>query len=151
MLKKEFEYFGPIKEIILVKHRQTGKPRGYAFIEFDREKDMKQAFKEMDGVKIGQKRIVVDVERGRTVKGWRPRRLGQGLGYSRLGPKDICQHYPGRDTRQRVASSPPSSSESSSYRRRRRSPYDDEEYSRKRHRSRSPPRYSGSSRDYRRH
>lgn len=26
------------------------------------------------------KRLLIDVERGRTVKGWKPRRLGGGLG-----------------------------------------------------------------------
>lgn len=35
------------------------------------------AYKYADGKKINDKRVVVDVERGRTVKGWRPRRLGE--------------------------------------------------------------------------
>jgi hypothetical protein len=34
------------------------------------------AWKEADGMKIDGRRIVVDVERGRTAKSWRPRRLG---------------------------------------------------------------------------
>jgi hypothetical protein len=34
------------------------------------------AWKEADGMKIDGRRIVVDVERGRTSKSWRPRRLG---------------------------------------------------------------------------
>ena len=34
------------------------------------------AYKYGDGKKIDGKRVVVDVERGRTVKSWRPRRLG---------------------------------------------------------------------------
>ena len=33
-----------------------------------------------DGKRINNRRIVVDVERGRTAKGWRPMRLGGGLG-----------------------------------------------------------------------
>lgn len=35
------------------------------------------AYKHADGKKIDGRRVLVDVERGRTVKGWRPRRLGQ--------------------------------------------------------------------------
>ena len=35
------------------------------------------AYKYADGKKIDGKRVVVDVERGRTVKSWRPRRLGK--------------------------------------------------------------------------
>jgi U1 small nuclear ribonucleoprotein 70kDa len=42
-----------------------GKPRGYAFIEFEKEEDMMTAFKRSDGKKIDGRRIVVDVERGR--------------------------------------------------------------------------------------
>ena len=35
------------------------------------------AYKHADGRKIDGRRVLVDVERGRTVKGWRPRRLGE--------------------------------------------------------------------------
>lgn len=35
------------------------------------------AYKHADGKKIDGRRVLVDVERGRTVKGWHPRRLGQ--------------------------------------------------------------------------
>ena len=35
------------------------------------------AYKHADGKKIDGRRIVVDVERGRTVKTWKPRRLGE--------------------------------------------------------------------------
>ena len=38
------------------------------------------AYKESDGLHIMGKKILVDVERGRTVRGWKPRRLGGGLG-----------------------------------------------------------------------
>lgn len=38
------------------------------------------AYREMDGVRIKDRRTIVDVERGRTVNGWKPRRLGGGLG-----------------------------------------------------------------------
>lgn len=42
-----------------------GKPRGYAFVEFENEKDMTQAYKQADGRKVDGRRILVDVERGR--------------------------------------------------------------------------------------
>ena len=38
------------------------------------------AYKETDGIRIKDRRALVDVERGRTVKGWKPRRFGGGLG-----------------------------------------------------------------------
>lgn len=41
------------------------------------------AYKQADGKKIDDKRVLVDCERGRTVKGWRPRRFGGGKGETR--------------------------------------------------------------------
>lgn len=41
------------------------------------------AYKQADGKKIDERRIIVDCERGRTVKGWKPRRFGGGKGESR--------------------------------------------------------------------
>ena len=38
------------------------------------------AYKRADGKKIDGKRVLVDIERGRTIKGWKPRRLGGGKG-----------------------------------------------------------------------
>ncbi|CAG8569642.1 8404_t:CDS:2 [Paraglomus brasilianum] len=96
-LRREFEMYGPIENIRIVKGKVTGEPKGYAFIEFEREKDMKAAYKDADGLKLVGKRILVDVERGRTVKGWRPRRLGGGLGGTRIGGPDQNQKYSGRE------------------------------------------------------
>lgn len=75
--------YGPVKNVTLVYDSLTQKPRGYGFIEFEHERDMKNAYKHADGRKIDNRRVLVDVERGRTVKDWKPRRLGTGLGSSR--------------------------------------------------------------------
>jgi U1 small nuclear ribonucleoprotein len=85
MLRHAFSRYGSIRNISLVKDTVTGKFKGYAFIEFDHEKDMRAAFKDTDGLKLDGRRILVDFERGRTVKNWHPRRLGGGLGGTRLG------------------------------------------------------------------
>lgn len=83
-LKREFEVFGSIKKVRMI-YDQKGKPRGYAFIEFEHERDLKNAYKQGDGKKIDGRRVMVDVERGRTVEGWMPRRLGGGRGPGRMG------------------------------------------------------------------
>merc|ERR1711879_479971 len=83
-MKREFEVFGSIKKVRIV-YDQKGKPRGYAFIEFEHERDLKNAYKQGDGKKIDSRRVMVDVERGRTVEGWMPRRLGGGRGPGRQG------------------------------------------------------------------
>ncbi|XP_037544731.1 U1 small nuclear ribonucleoprotein 70 kDa [Nematolebias whitei] len=96
-LRREFEVYGPIKRIYIVYNKKTGKPRGYAFIEYEHERDMHSAYKHADGKKIDGRRVLVDVERGRTVKGWRPRRLGGGLGGTRRGGADVNIKHSGRD------------------------------------------------------
>ncbi|KAI0598566.1 U1 small nuclear ribonucleoprotein of 70kDa MW N terminal-domain-containing protein [Biscogniauxia sp. FL1348] len=96
-LEKEFGRFGPIERIRIVTdahaHERPNKKkkphRGYAFVVFEREKDMRAALEGCDGIRIKDRRIKVDVERGRTVKGWKPRRIGGGLGgrgYSKAAP-----------------------------------------------------------------
>merc|ERR1712146_576994 len=83
-LKREFEVFGSIKRVRMV-YDQKGKPRGYCFIEYEHERDLKNAYKQGDGKKIDGRRVMVDVERGRTVEGWLARRLGGGRGPGRQG------------------------------------------------------------------
>lgn len=87
-LKKEMEEFGPVKRVRIVTNKTTGKPRGYAFVEYEHKKDMKDAYKLVDGRKIEGRRIVADVERGRTVDNWKPRKLGGGLGGQSRAPKE---------------------------------------------------------------
>jgi len=82
-LREEFQRFGRIRDVKLILDTATGKSRGYAFIEFERSNDLKDAFQHADGHKLKDRRILVDVERGRTVKTWRPRKLGGGLGKTR--------------------------------------------------------------------
>ncbi|KAI9304692.1 U1 small nuclear ribonucleoprotein of 70kDa MW N terminal-domain-containing protein [Cunninghamella echinulata] len=97
-IRHEFELYGPIKHLRLVKTPE-GKSRGYCFIEFEREKDMKAAYKDSDGMKLLGRRIQVDVERGRTVKNWRPRRLGGGLGNARTEKKSEDSNNNSSETR----------------------------------------------------
>lgn len=85
-LHREFDMYGPIEQIKLIRDK-NGKSRGYAFIAYERERDMKAAYKDAEGIKINGRRVMVDVERGRTVKDWKPTRLGGGLGGSTRKPK----------------------------------------------------------------
>ncbi|KAG6374289.1 hypothetical protein JVT61DRAFT_4311 [Boletus reticuloceps] len=106
-LRREFESFGTIERVRIVRDKKN-RGRGYAFIVYERERDMKgtllhivvrniyahaplAAYKESDGLHIMGKRILVDVERGRTVRGWKPRRLGGGLGGR---PKPVVEAAP---------------------------------------------------------
>ncbi|PWA95804.1 Nucleotide-binding, alpha-beta plait [Artemisia annua] len=53
------------------------------------------AYKQADGRKLDNRRVLVDVERGRTVPNWRPRRLGGGLGTTRVGGEEVNQRNSG--------------------------------------------------------
>jgi U1 small nuclear ribonucleoprotein len=101
-LERQFDQFGPIKRIRIVKDLE-GKPRGYAFIEYEHHSDAKAARRYGDGMNIDGKRVIVDSEKGRTQRGWRPRRLGGGLGRTRepLPPPDLrYTPYPRRPYRE---------------------------------------------------
>lgn len=96
-LKREFERFGAIRSISMI-NTPDGKPRGYAFIEYERERDARVAYKEgdqmvLEGEDGKARRVLVDVERGRTVSGWKPRRVGGGLGNTRRGPRPMCSAH----------------------------------------------------------
>lgn len=39
-LRREFEVYGPIRKICMQKDKISDKPRGYAFIEYEHERDM---------------------------------------------------------------------------------------------------------------
>jgi len=96
-IRREFESYGPIKTIKMVHDKESNKPKGYCFIEFEHERDMHSAYKRADGKKLDGRRVLVDVERGRTVKGWLPRRLGGGLGGTRRGGPDVNVRHSGRE------------------------------------------------------
>ena len=78
-LRREFERFGDVRSVRVVEDKE-GNPRGYAFVEFAREDDFKAAYRSANGRRIEGKSVLVDAERGRTVPGWLPRRLGGGTG-----------------------------------------------------------------------
>ncbi len=68
------------------------------------------AYKRADGKKIDGRRVIVDIERGRTIKGWKPRRLGGGKGGRKshfVEPlderrEDEDRHKPERHERERA-------------------------------------------------
>jgi U1 small nuclear ribonucleoprotein len=74
-LQAEVEQFGKVKDIKLPISKKTGLPKGYAFVEFQKERDMREALVGMEGKRIDGARIVVDVEKARTLKNWLPKKL----------------------------------------------------------------------------
>ena len=83
-IRRVFEEWGRVSDVKIVLDKE-GRSRGYAFVEYEDERDLKDAYKFADGIKIDGRHILVDVERARTVPGWFPRRLGGGRGPGRIG------------------------------------------------------------------
>jgi U1 small nuclear ribonucleoprotein len=92
-LLREMEAFGPVKDIKLVRESDS-KSRGYGFVEYENEEDMKRAYRAADGMRVEGREIVADVERGHTVPSWLPRRLGGGLGGTRCAHIHCTNKFP---------------------------------------------------------
>ncbi|BHF65166.1 U1 small nuclear ribonucleoprotein 70 kDa [Sparganum proliferum] len=108
-LRREFD-------ISMIKDIATGKPRGYAFVEFEHERDMHAANKDANNRKIDGHRILTDIERGRTRPDWRPRRLGKGLETIVMGSAAEDQaeiHSEGTATEKDIEEAGPASTETS--------------------------------------
>ncbi|EQC26136.1 hypothetical protein SDRG_16027 [Saprolegnia diclina VS20] len=98
-LRSVFGRFGEIRHLRLVRHVVTQESRGYAFIAFAREKDFEAAYRTTNRMLLDGRRILVEFERERIMPGWKPRRLGGGLG----GKKESGQlRFGGRDRPFRV-------------------------------------------------
>lgn len=91
-LRDEFEAFGMVKAVIMPKDAE-GVPRGYAFVEFERERDAKAAFNGANGMRVDGRRLLIDFERGRTVPDWLPNRLD--------GPFNSCAQKSGKGDERR--------------------------------------------------
>ncbi|XWS67331.1 hypothetical protein CRYUN_Cryun05aG0277900 [Craigia yunnanensis] len=79
-LHKAMSKYGRVKNLRLVRHIVTGASRGYAFVEFETEREMHRAYQDAHHSIIDDAEIIVDYNRQQLMPGWIPRRLGGGLG-----------------------------------------------------------------------
>lgn len=101
-LQKEFVRFGEIEKVRVVRNKSTNKSRGYGFILFKEEISARNAFREIGvhrGIEINGRPVIVDIERGRTVKYFKPRRLGGGLGGRGYMKRDKMAKFTNEDSR----------------------------------------------------
>ncbi|XVF54998.1 hypothetical protein PTKIN_Ptkin06aG0001200 [Pterospermum kingtungense] len=79
-LHKAMSKHGRVKNLRLVRHIVTGASRGYAFVEFETEREMRRAYQDAHHSIVDDAEIIVDYNRQQLMPGWIPRRLGGGLG-----------------------------------------------------------------------
>lgn len=74
-LQNAFERFGQVSSVSIVKDRETGRSRGFGFVEMPDEQQAKQAIESLNLEQIGSRRVTVNEARPRED---RPRGGGGG-------------------------------------------------------------------------
>jgi RNA recognition motif-containing protein len=72
-LRQAFEQFGAVSDVNIIKDRETGRPRGFAFVEMRDGSEAANAIKELNLTQIHGRSITVNEARP---KADRPRRGG---------------------------------------------------------------------------
>lgn len=58
-LKKAFEQYGKVNKVTIATDKETGKPKGFAFVEMFNEEEAKNAIKSLDGHTFNGRQIAV--------------------------------------------------------------------------------------------
>ncbi len=64
-LRDAFGEFGPVAEVSLVMDRETGRPRGFAFVSMETKEGMEAAIRGLDGKDFGGRNLTVNEARPR--------------------------------------------------------------------------------------
>jgi cold-inducible RNA-binding protein len=64
-LRDAFGQFGPVSEVSLVMDRETGRPRGFAFVTMGSKEAMEAAIRGLDGKDFGGRNLTVNEARPR--------------------------------------------------------------------------------------
>uniref|UniRef100_A0A0E0ETS3 RRM domain-containing protein n=1 Tax=Oryza meridionalis TaxID=40149 RepID=A0A0E0ETS3_9ORYZ len=78
--EQEMSRYGRVKSMRLVRDIVTGASRGYAFVEYETDREMRRAYEDAHHSIIDGSEVLVDYYRQQLMPGWIPRRLGGGLG-----------------------------------------------------------------------
>jgi RNA recognition motif-containing protein len=73
-LAAEFRRFGEVESAQIIMDRDTGRSRGFGFVEMPNDEEARRAIEEMDNADVGGRRLNVNEARPRTDRG--PRNPG---------------------------------------------------------------------------
>ena len=82
-LREVFSQYGTVTKVQLIMDRETGRPRGFAFVEMSSEEEMRNAISQINGTELGGRTVKVTEAEERQDRGGGG---GGGGGYSR-GPR----------------------------------------------------------------
>ena len=81
-LRQAFSQFGEVASVNIIKDRETGRPRGFAFVEMPNGTEAATAIKELNLAEISGRSVTVNEARP---KANQPRRGGGGAGWPWAG------------------------------------------------------------------
>lgn len=64
-LSSLFSAFGKVVSANVITDRQSGRSKGFGFVEFETDEESQKAIDEMNGKKIGERSIIVSIARPR--------------------------------------------------------------------------------------
>lgn len=79
-LRSHFSQVGAVKSVTLIKDRETGRSKGFAFVEMESDADANSAIEKLNGTQLGQRSINVSIARPREEGARRPSGGGFGGG-----------------------------------------------------------------------
>ena len=78
-LRTAFQAYGNVERVTLVRDRDSGQPRGFAFVEMTNNSEADQAIAQLNGATLGSRSLNVNEARPKT------ERAGSGFGGGRGG------------------------------------------------------------------
>ena len=70
-LRSAFAVYGNVQTVSVVKDRETGLPRGFAFVEMEDDKEAREALLGLNGATLGGTTLTVNEARPKAVHGRR--------------------------------------------------------------------------------
>jgi len=83
-LKELFAQAGTVASVALIKDRDTGQSKGFAFVEMSNQSEAEKAISMFNGHSLGNRALKVNLARPKEERG--PGGFGRGGGYNRGGP-----------------------------------------------------------------
>jgi len=77
-LRQLFEPFGEVSRVSIITDRDTGRPRGFAFVEMARDEDAAKAIAAINGKDVDGRALTVNEARPKTERGGGGHRGGGG-------------------------------------------------------------------------
>jgi cold-inducible RNA-binding protein len=79
-LQAEFAAFGQVEEVAVISDRDTGRPRGFAFVSMANENEARTAIESLNGTDLDGRTITVNEAKPKS-------NVGSGSGGGRGGPR----------------------------------------------------------------